>query len=247
MLKPHAWTWPVEVVKAYFPQYEWYEWLFRTARKRFSHKPENRRRYYAWLGEKLGYRQPADWWRLTCDDLWNNYGTTLFNLLPSLAEVRKECCPEMEREYERRKDVTAEQVIRWADEHLARCGKWRGPSRARSSKPAQPGGPSTTFCGAACGACRPELRSPVSSPSSGGAHQPSGSAAIIHTVDSLLGQRLFRAARRVAEARLGTVDGQRQPGAASIPPCREGPAACPAGRRWCALLKERREVVDRQG
>ncbi len=124
LLRRHDWT-RVEVVKAYFPQYEWYEWLFRTTPRGFWHKPENRQRYYAWLGEKLGYRQPADWWRLTCDDLWNNYGTTLFNIIPSLAEIRRECCPE-EREYERRKEVTAEQVLRWADEHRARHGKWPG-------------------------------------------------------------------------------------------------------------------------
>ena len=124
LLRRHDWT-RVEVVKAYFPQYDWYEWLFRTTPRGFWHKPENRQRYYAWLGEKLGYRQPADWWRLTCDDLWNNYGTTLFNIIPSLAEIRRECCPE-EREYERRKEVTAEQVLRWADEHRARHGKWPG-------------------------------------------------------------------------------------------------------------------------
>ena len=85
LLKRHGWS-RVEVVKAYFPQYEWYEWLFRSTPRGFWHKPENRQRHYAWLGAKLGFRQPADWWRLTCDDLWNNYGTTLFNLLPSLAE-----------------------------------------------------------------------------------------------------------------------------------------------------------------
>ena len=40
--------------------------------------------------------------------------------MPSFADIRKECCPE-EREYERRKQVTAEQVLRWADEHFAQA------------------------------------------------------------------------------------------------------------------------------
>ena len=123
LLKRHGWS-RVEVIKAYFPQYEWYEWLFRTTPRGFWHKPENRQRYYAWLGRKLGFRQPADWWRLTCDDLWNNYATTLFKILPSLADVRKECCPQMERPWERRKPVTADQILRWADEHFARHGTW---------------------------------------------------------------------------------------------------------------------------
>jgi hypothetical protein len=123
LLKRHGWS-RAEVVKAYFSGYEWYDWLFLTTPRGFWHKAENRKRYYAWLGRQLGFRKPADWWRLTCDDLWNNHGTTLFNILPSLADVRKECCPEMEREWERRKPVTAEQILRWADEHFARHAKW---------------------------------------------------------------------------------------------------------------------------
>jgi hypothetical protein len=123
LLRRHGWS-RVEVLNAYFWQYEWYEWLFVTTPRGFWHKAENRMRYYAWLGEKLGFRQPADWWRLTCDDLWNNHGTTLFNVLPSLADVRRECCPQMERQWERRKEITAEQVLHWADEHFARQGKW---------------------------------------------------------------------------------------------------------------------------
>jgi len=122
LLRRHGWS-RVELIKACFWQYEWYEWLFVTTPRGFWHKLENRQRYYAWLGEKLGFRKPTDWWRLTCDDIWDNYGTTLFNVL-SLAQVRNECCPGMEREFERRKEVTAEQILHWADEHFARHGKW---------------------------------------------------------------------------------------------------------------------------
>ena len=202
LLRRHDWT-RVEVVKAYFPQYDWYEWLFRTTPRGFWHKPENRQRYYAWLGEKLGFRQPADWWRLTCDDLWNNYGTTLFNIIPSLAEIRRECCPE-EREYERRKEVTAEQVLRWADEHrraareVARCkigrsarnrhdlGDRRLPTAARHA-----------------GRAGQNHARPLPAEAAG-THQPLGSAAIVPTLDSPLGRRLFQAARRMAEAGLGS-------------------------------------------
>ena len=65
LLKRHGWS-RVEVIKAYFPQYEWYEWLFVTTPRGFWHKLENRKRYYAWLGREARFSAAG---RLVAADL----------------------------------------------------------------------------------------------------------------------------------------------------------------------------------
>ncbi len=88
-----------KVLTACYPQYEWHEWRFPRLFNGFWRKTKNRKRYYAWLGERLGYREPADWRRLSFDDLRRHRGGTLLTILPSLGHIRHECCPEIEVDY----------------------------------------------------------------------------------------------------------------------------------------------------
>ncbi len=70
---------PSSAVTAYLPEYEWKEWLFSCTPMNFWNKPENRRRYMKWLGEKLDFRNPEDWYRITVNDFYGNNGSGFLN------------------------------------------------------------------------------------------------------------------------------------------------------------------------
>ena len=56
---------PAAAVMAYLPDYPWKEWLFSGVPHGFWDKPNNRRRYMAWLGEQVGIKKPEDWYAVT--------------------------------------------------------------------------------------------------------------------------------------------------------------------------------------
>jgi hypothetical protein len=63
----------VAVMEA-FPDYEWKEWLFEIAPRSFWRERVNRHRYLQWLGERLGYRTPSDWYQVTNQDFEDHKG-----------------------------------------------------------------------------------------------------------------------------------------------------------------------------
>jgi hypothetical protein len=65
---------PTALLKDYWPDYEWKEWLFPNVPRRFWASPANRRRYMLWLGEQLGFETQEDWARLRKVDLEKHHG-----------------------------------------------------------------------------------------------------------------------------------------------------------------------------
>jgi len=61
-------------VKECFPEYDWKEWLFKTAPRAFWHDKANHRRYMTWLGQQLGYRRPEDWYQVATRDFQKHKG-----------------------------------------------------------------------------------------------------------------------------------------------------------------------------
>jgi len=61
-------------VKECFPDYEWKDWLFAIAPRHYWKAPENHRHYMDWLGQQLGIRCPADWYRVTVQDFKDHKG-----------------------------------------------------------------------------------------------------------------------------------------------------------------------------
>jgi len=85
---------PVHAVKECFPAYDWQEWLFVQAPKTFWSLAKNRRRYMAWLGRRLGFRRPADWYRATTADFQRHAGGSLLGeYRSSVAATVKACFP----------------------------------------------------------------------------------------------------------------------------------------------------------
>ncbi len=86
---------PSAVVRFGFPEYEWYEWLFRSTPRNFWGDPANARRYLEWLGGELGFKKMEDWYQIQLGDLFANRGSGLtrpYGNAPSL--ILKAMMPE---------------------------------------------------------------------------------------------------------------------------------------------------------
>lgn len=70
----------VDLPSLIHPDFPFRPWLFSQSPKYFWKSKENRVEYFEWLGNKLGFREPADWYGLTKELLINNGGTGLFKV-----------------------------------------------------------------------------------------------------------------------------------------------------------------------
>ena len=71
---------PLAVLRSTFPERQWLEWRMVQASKGFWNDPSNVSAYMHWLGERLGYTEPEDWYKLIVKDLQNNDGGRLLSL-----------------------------------------------------------------------------------------------------------------------------------------------------------------------
>ena len=65
---------PVDAVREFKPNRNWNEWQFHATPQGFWRKKANRKRYMDWLTKKLKIRKPEDWYRVTRQDFYDNYG-----------------------------------------------------------------------------------------------------------------------------------------------------------------------------
>ena len=70
----------VAAVKEYLFLNDWKEWLFGVCPKAFWKDRSNHRRYMQWLGGRLGFREPEDWYQVTNKDFADNKGGALLVL-----------------------------------------------------------------------------------------------------------------------------------------------------------------------
>ncbi|MGA2068396.1 MAG: hypothetical protein ABSG86_25710 [Thermoguttaceae bacterium] len=61
-------------VMDFLPNHDWKEWLFTCAPQGFWRSRENRCRYMRWLGKRLGYRGPEDWYAVNREDFVHSGG-----------------------------------------------------------------------------------------------------------------------------------------------------------------------------
>jgi len=63
-----------------FPHFDWQPWSFKKVPDGHWQDASNRKRYLHWLGAKLGYRKPDDWYQLKRADLSRNFGGSVVAL-----------------------------------------------------------------------------------------------------------------------------------------------------------------------
>ncbi|MGA2620744.1 MAG: hypothetical protein ABSF26_24230 [Thermoguttaceae bacterium] len=115
---------PSAAVMDLIPSGEWHEWEFKQVPKRFWAAPENRQRYFRWLGRELGFRRPGDWRRISCGDVKSHCGTTLL-LMFSLHDLMREFLPEFDWHHLHKcRRISKGDILAWADAYHAQHGKW---------------------------------------------------------------------------------------------------------------------------
>lgn len=81
-----------------YPEFNWQQWLFAESPQKFWRNKENRLRYLRWLGSRLGYESPEDWYAVTQARFSENKGrgllATYFNDSPQ--EAVRELYPDTE-------------------------------------------------------------------------------------------------------------------------------------------------------
>ena len=78
---------PSLIVKTIFHNDEWFEWLFKMSPLNIFDSYENRKKYFIWLGKKLGYYKPEHWYNLTTKILNKNDGRTIGSVKKFLSEM----------------------------------------------------------------------------------------------------------------------------------------------------------------
>jgi hypothetical protein len=111
---------------------QWYEWNFVRAPKGFWKTAENRKRYLRWLGKKLGFRQPQDWYRIQTADIANRNAGRLLKEHLSLYDLMREFLPRLDWDrVDVHRPLTIDDILIWADAHHAKYGKWPTPESGK--------------------------------------------------------------------------------------------------------------------
>jgi len=67
-------------LRDYAPNFEWQPWRFQVSPRAYWKDPANRLRFMDWLGMRLGYQQPEDWYAVTKQTFIDNCGSGLLNI-----------------------------------------------------------------------------------------------------------------------------------------------------------------------
>jgi very-short-patch-repair endonuclease len=68
------------VVKLIYVDYEWLEWKFQRVPQNYWDDINNHKIYAEWLGNKLGYSKPEDWYNITGQMIKDNFGNGLIQI-----------------------------------------------------------------------------------------------------------------------------------------------------------------------
>lgn len=68
-----------ELVEDAYPDDDWLPWKFHSTTRGFWRDGENRIRYLKWLGKKLTFSNPEDWYKIKRRNFFDNYGGALLN------------------------------------------------------------------------------------------------------------------------------------------------------------------------
>ena len=79
---------PSQFVKAMFPEYEFLEWKFAISQNGFWKQNSNHNKYVDWLGKKLKYTCPEDWYKITTQLIYDNNGSGLLSYYYSNSPIQ---------------------------------------------------------------------------------------------------------------------------------------------------------------
>ena len=92
---------PTRIVTNILPEYDWYIWKFQMTPMGFWNDDSNKIKYLKWFEMQMGIKKPEDWYSISINDLYDNYGRTLivtyFSL--SVGKIVKFLYPNLELNY----------------------------------------------------------------------------------------------------------------------------------------------------
>lgn len=84
-------------LKTLYPEHTWLPWRFKQLPRGFWNDKQNHKKFFDWLGEKLGYKQLDDWYNVTSEQITSNGGTGLLsNYSNSISAALQATYPEHE-------------------------------------------------------------------------------------------------------------------------------------------------------
>jgi len=69
---------PVNIVTSVLSEYDWKIWKFHMTPMSYWEHDKNKVEYLKWFEKKLNISSPIDWYKVSMNDLVENYGSTLF-------------------------------------------------------------------------------------------------------------------------------------------------------------------------
>ena len=84
----------LSVIEQLFPEKDVEWWRMQRAPKGAWKNILRRHQYLKWLEIQLGFSKPSDWYQITMNDFYENYGGSLQTYIPSIMEVLKDFYPE---------------------------------------------------------------------------------------------------------------------------------------------------------
>ena len=97
LLKNYYYNSPINFIKDVFSNYEWLDWKFKFSPRNFWSDSKNHKKFAKWLGETLNYKNLEDWYQITQNLVYDNYGSGLLhNYSGSISLFLKKIFPEYE-------------------------------------------------------------------------------------------------------------------------------------------------------
>ena len=70
---------PQNLIKKYYPKYDWIPWKFERVPKNFWSDVNNQRKYTDWLFNELKFKNMEDWYNINQEIIQNNFGASVLN------------------------------------------------------------------------------------------------------------------------------------------------------------------------
>ena len=92
---------PTRIVTNILPEYDWYIWKFQMTPMGFWNDDSNKIKYLKWFEMQMGIKKPEDWYSISINDLYDNYGRTLIvtYFSGSVGKIVKFLYPNLELNY----------------------------------------------------------------------------------------------------------------------------------------------------
>jgi len=85
---------PYELLSSIYPEVDWLPWQFQKVTQNMWNQKEIQRKFLDWLGKKLSYRSPEDFYKLTRTTIIENGGERLFGVYKDVHEIVSAAFPQ---------------------------------------------------------------------------------------------------------------------------------------------------------